>query len=256
MNTLLKKRNITAPPQEQQRLQALDRYDLLDTSSEEELDQLTELAALVCGTPIAVISLVASDRQWFKSKVGLTLTETPIASSFCQHVVQAPRLLEVADASKDVRFADNPLVVGGANLRFYAGAPLITPQGHVLGTLCVIDIVPRILTHDQRMGLEVLARQVMKHFELRRNKIARQEEEAQLHQVQQSLLALQQQVKKSFQSPLEQAMLVLDHPNCQTPKEKVKDGVTQLTIAGNEVGQQIDGLLQLKVFTIQGKPCA
>lgn len=256
MKALLKKRTVPVPQQEQQRLQALDRYDLLDTSAEEELDQLTELAALVCGTPIAVISLVTSTRQWFKSKVGLTLTETPKESSFCQHALQTPGLLEVADARKDNRFTDNPLVVGEANLRFYAGAPLVTPQGHVLGTLCVIDTVPRILTHDQRIGLEVLARQVMKHFELRRNRIARQEEQVQLQQVQQSLLALQEQVKKSFQSPLEQALLVLDHPDCQAPKEKVKDGVTQLAIAGHVVEQQIDGLLNLEVFTIQGKPCA
>ncbi|QHL87496.1 GAF domain-containing protein [Nibribacter ruber] len=248
MTTLLKNRKPSAPPQEQQRLQVLDQYDLLDTSSDEELDQLTELAALVCGTPIAVISLVASNRQWFKAKVGLTLTETPKSSSFCQHALQTPDLLEVTDARKDLRFVNNPLVVGEANIRFYAGAPLITPQGHVLGTLCVIDTVPRILTPDQRMGLEVLARQVMTHFELRRNRIARQEEQKQLYQFQCALQTLQEQVKESFQTPLTQAMQVLQHSEYHALKEKVKEGIAQFTQSGIALETKIESLLHSAVF--------
>ncbi|RNI29810.1 GAF domain-containing protein [Rufibacter immobilis] len=185
-----------SPSREAARLQALQQYELLDTSAEQELDELTELASQLCGVPISLITLVAEKRQWFKSKVGLDLSETPRTVSFCHHAITDSQVFEVMDARTDYRFQDNPLVTGNPNIRFYAGMPLITPQGHALGTLCIIDTEPRILTIEQRQALEVLARQVMLHFELRRSRLEREKEKQKLYQV----LAELQQVKTQVEN--------------------------------------------------------
>ena len=132
-------------PNERKRLNVLWQYDVLDTVPEEVFDELTELAARICEAPTALISLVDEDRQWFKSRVGVTLTETSRDVSFCAHAIRQDGLFIVPDTSKDDRFAGNPLVTSNPKIRFYAGAPLISPDGHALGTLCVIDKVPRIL---------------------------------------------------------------------------------------------------------------
>ena len=155
------------PVNESDRLVALDRYQILDTLPEQEYDDLTQLAADICGTPIALISLVDRDRQWFKSRVGLEATETPRDVSFCGHAVAANEILNVPDATQDPRFADNPLVVNDPNIRFYAGVPLKTPDNFILGTLCVIDRQPRDLTPIQIQQLEALSRMVISQLELR-----------------------------------------------------------------------------------------
>jgi len=157
------------PTKEAKRLKVLWQYDILDTVPEEVFDDLTELAARICEAPIALISLVDEDRQWFKSKVGVTLTETSRDISFCAHAVKQQDLFIIPDASKDPRFAANPLVISEPKIRFYAGAPLITPDGYALGTLCVIDKVPRELRIEQKQALRVLARHVMTQLELRRH---------------------------------------------------------------------------------------
>jgi anti-sigma regulatory factor (Ser/Thr protein kinase) len=154
---------------ESARLEALHRYRILDTQPERRFDDLTMLASHICGTPMALITLVDADRQWFKSRVGLTIAETSRAVSFCAHAIQQHDLLVVPDALADVRLRDNPFVTGEAHIRFYAGAPLVTPDGHALGTLCVIDRVSRTLTPDQLEALDALRRQVESQLELRRN---------------------------------------------------------------------------------------
>jgi len=174
------------PPNEKQRLKVLWQYDVLDTIPEEVFDDLTELAARICEAPIALITLVDEDRQWFKSKVGVTDNETSRDISFCAHAILQSDLFIVPDATKDQRFAHNPLVTSDPKIRFYAGAPLITPDGHALGTLCVIDKVPRELRPDQKTGLRVLARHVMTQLELRRRSQAlahahKERERAQSH---------------------------------------------------------------------------
>lgn len=154
---------------EAKRLKVLWQYDVLDTVPEELFDDLTELAARICEAPIALISLVDEDRQWFKSKVGLTINETSRDISFCGHAIKQQDLFIIPDATKDLRFANNPLVTSDPKIRFYAGAPLITPDGQALGSLCVIDKVPRQINTEQQQALRVLARHVMTQLELRRH---------------------------------------------------------------------------------------
>ncbi len=151
------------------RLKALRKYRILDTDPEQAFDDLTLLASQVCGTPIALISLVDESRQWFKSRVGLQAHETSRDVSFCAHAIQQPGLFIVPDAMNDARFRDNPLVLDDPHIRFYAGAPLVTREGDALGTLCVIDRLPRTLTEGQKNALEAVQRQAEAQLELRRN---------------------------------------------------------------------------------------
>ncbi|HTJ86552.1 MAG TPA: sigma 54-interacting transcriptional regulator [Terriglobales bacterium] len=149
---------------------ALRASGILDTAPERSFDQLAELAASICGTPVAVVSLIDSDRQWFKSKLGLSVTETSRDIAFCAHAIVQGDLFVVPDAAADQRFAGNPLVTSDPHIRFYAGAPLITAEGHALGTLCVLDHVPRQLTDQQREALRVLSSQAVAQIELRKTK--------------------------------------------------------------------------------------
>ncbi|MGE6690086.1 PAS domain S-box protein [Stutzerimonas stutzeri] len=155
----------SAQPRELSRLAALLRYEILDTPEESIFDDFTELAAQICDTPIALISLVDDRRQWFKSRVGLDVCETPREISFCTHTILGEAIFEVPDTLQDARFSANPLVIGDPKIRFYAGAPLTSPDGYNLGTLCVIDRRPRQLSAGQRETLERLARQVIRLFE-------------------------------------------------------------------------------------------
>lgn len=155
------------PNNENQRLQKLQCYNVLDTKPESAYDDLTQLAALICQAPIALISLIDKERQWFKSVVGLHAEETHRDLAFCAHAILSPSTLVIPDALQDPRFAENDLVVGEPHIRFYAGAPLITPDGFVLGTLCVLDSQPRMLNKQQILALEALARQVVSQLELR-----------------------------------------------------------------------------------------
>ena len=152
---------------EGQRLIALKELAILDTPVESDFDEITELAARLCGVPIALISLVDAERQWFKSRYGLEAIEMPRAQAFCAHAIHQHEVFIVPDATRDARFSDNPLVLGDPGIRFYAGAPLVSRTGHVLGTLCVVDYVPRELPADHQKTLQVLSRQVMMQFELR-----------------------------------------------------------------------------------------
>lgn len=157
------------PTDERERLAALRAYHILDTAPEQSFDDLTLLASQICGTPISAISLIDEQRQWFKSIIGLDVRETPRDQAFCAHtILDSSQLLIVPDATRDPRFSDNALVLGEPNIRFYAGMPLVTFAGEALGSLCVIDRTPRVLSPGQLEALRVLGRQVVYQFELRR----------------------------------------------------------------------------------------
>lgn len=157
------------PENEKQRLETLESYQIMDSLPEEDFDELTKMASQICGTPIALITLVDSSRQWFKSKLGIDVQQTPRAHAFCAHTIIDPTgVMVVSNAKEDQRFTQNPLVTGDPNIAFYAGISLLTAEGMPLGTLCVIDNVPRTLNEQQLWSLKVLGKQVIAHMELRK----------------------------------------------------------------------------------------
>lgn len=155
-------------PADQRRIEALREYAIMDTTPEEGFDDISRLTSFICGTPIATITLLDLHRQWFKAKIGLEASETPISDAICATAIQQKDLFLVPDTKEDQRFANYNCVTGNPHIRFYAGAPLITPEGVALGTLCAIDRVPRELSAEQKEALTALSRQVMSMLELRR----------------------------------------------------------------------------------------
>lgn len=157
------------PADELARLATLRKYDVLDTPPEQAFDDAVKLASVICGTPIALVTLIDESRQWFKAKIGLDGTETERDHAFCAHAILEPQhVMVVPDATLDPRFVDNPYVTGDPEVRFYAGAPLVSPSGHAMGTLCVIDSAPRAMADDKRDALAAIARTVSAQLELRR----------------------------------------------------------------------------------------
>ena len=157
------------PSNEQERLEILRQYQILDTAAEQAFDDITKLAADVCQTPFSFLTFIDQDRQWFKSNVGLPVRETSRDIAFCAHAILQDDLFIVPDTLTDERFSQNPLVKHEPNIRFYAGMPLVTKTGHALGTLCVIDRVPRELTEEQKVKLRTLAQSVLLLLEVRRS---------------------------------------------------------------------------------------
>ncbi|HOO83919.1 MAG TPA: GAF domain-containing sensor histidine kinase [Prolixibacteraceae bacterium] len=161
--------NPDIPNNENERLSALYRYEILDTLPEDDLDSITRLASEICQTPISLISLIDKKRQWFKSHHGIENTETPRDVAFCAHAINTPnQAFIVPDSRIDDRFYDNPLVTGAPNVVFYAGIPLLSPDGYALGTLCIVDNKPHELKQFQIDALQLLADQVIRLFELRK----------------------------------------------------------------------------------------
>jgi GAF domain-containing protein len=187
---------ITKPSNETARLAALEKYAILDTDPEQCFDDLTLLASFICKTPIALISLVDGERQWFKSRVGTAVTETAREIAFCSTAILQSDVMVVPDALKDERFRHNPLVVSEPHIRFYAGAPLITEEGYALGTLCVLDQWPRHLAANEKEALKALSRLILAQLEFRKNLILLKEaltdRTKEEHERQKELLKLQE----------------------------------------------------------------
>jgi GAF domain-containing protein len=160
---------VQMPTNEVARVAALQRYAILDSEPEQGFDDLALLASYICQTPIALISLVDENRQWFKSRVGLSISETSREIAFCSRAILQSDIFIVPDTLQDERFRNNPLVVSEPNIRFYAGAPLITEEGYALGTLCVVDRAPREVSPEQKEALKALSRLVLAQLEFRRN---------------------------------------------------------------------------------------
>lgn len=221
------------PRNEAARLAALHEYGVLDTPAEPDFDGLTALLAAVLGVPIALISIVDSDRQWFKSSYGLAATETPRELSFCGHVVAMDRPLVVDDASKDERFHDNPFVTGDPHVRFYAGMPLRSEDGYVLGTLCALDDEPRALTESQKKLLETLARQVTVLLELRRHN-------AELERQREQQAALQTQLQASLQD--KETLLGQVREAKEALELRVKERTLELARSEEDLAVTVDSL--------------
>ena len=199
------------PDNEQQRIETLLRYAVLDTDSEPAFDDLVRLASQICCVPIALISLVDARRQWFKAKVGVEVSETPRDIAFCSHTILHTDIMVVPDATKDDRFADNPLVTMNPNIRFYAGLPLITRTGFALGTLCVIDREPRQLTPGQTDALGILGRQAVSQLELRLRTLELERSNAALEQAESE----QKELKFAIDHGID-GMALLDEAGCYT----------------------------------------
>jgi signal transduction histidine kinase len=234
---------------EQERLAALRRYGILDTGAEADFDAITTLLSTICDTPIALISLVDKERQWFKSRVGLDAAETHRDLAFCAHAILQRDVMMVPDATLDQRFADNPLVLEDPKIRFYAGAPLITPDNQAIGTLCAIDMRPRTLNPNQMLALQTLSTHVVNLLELR----LKLEETRQLHQALEKVTAERNQlfanINHEMRTPLNaivgftkrlQKRIVKD-----TVPDYVTDGLGMIANAAESLGTLVDDVLDL-----------
>ncbi len=212
---------------EEKRLNALKKYHILDTETEQEYEELVKLASELCEVPISLITLIDSNRQWFKARLGLDLPETPRTVAFCAHAILNDTLMTVEDATHDERFSDNPLVTAEPDIRFYAGMPLITPDGYKLGTLCVIDRKPRKLSSLQKRGLEVLANQVVKLLELR----LKNRELSELVQLQSKMLSV---ISHDVRGPLNSLQVLLEFIGSESNPEEIKEVLEDaLKLIGN-----------------------
>ncbi|WP_018620696.1 GAF domain-containing protein [Spirosoma luteum] len=229
-----------APADESARLEALTGYNLLDSSPEDIYDDVTQLASEICRTPISLISLVDENRQWFKSKQRLASDETKREYSFCAHAILNPsEILIVPDAREDERFSDNPLTTGQPRVVFYAGVPLVNPEGYPLGTLCVIDNRPRTLTENQLLSLRALARLVNTHFELRKTKRELEDTQARLTVADSAASASTERLVRRLQPMAEVIQDNVERLVNQAPRPDQMDTLTALQRAGTALNEAL-----------------
>jgi len=233
-----------APPSanETARLKALYDYDVLDTEAEKIFDDLTQLAAQICKTPITLISLIDPDRQWFKSKVGLDAEETSRDIAFCAHAILQKEIFEIEDTLQDKRFFDNPLVTSAPNIRFYAGTPLISHNGHAIGTLCVIDDKPNKLTEEQRLVLDVLGRSVISQMELRKN--IKQLKQANVHKTE-FLSNMSHELRTPLNAIIGFSRLMLDDIEHHKLPAKFSEYISHIDYSGKRLLSVVNSVIDL-----------
>jgi signal transduction histidine kinase len=233
---------------EEERLKELDSYSILDTLPESDFDNLTAIAAAICGTPISLVSLLDDKRQWFKSHHGLDVSETSKELAFCAHAITAPeQIFQVPDARKDKRFYDNPIVTNDPHVIFYAGVPLVTKNGLPLGTLCVIDHKPKELSENQLASLDALSKQVMNLFELRKNKMELEKTLKQVRESNQSLARFATMAAHDLKSPLNNISMLTNlflHEYGNVLNEDGMEMLEKIKFSSLKLKKLIEGLLE------------
>ena len=236
------------PKNENERLNALKSYSILDTLQENEYDDITFIASQICNTPISYISLIDDERQWFKSKIGLQIEETPREIAFCAHtIVSETEFMLVEDARKDYRFSDNPLVTDEPKIVFYLGIPLITTDKYPIGTLCVVDKTPRTLSESQIKMIQALSRQTIRLLEARKNNLELDLRKKVLEERNKSLDSFARIAAHDLKSPLNniiQFIELLRNELDLESKENIKELLNIIEKSTNNVTQLIDGILK------------
>ncbi len=235
------------PENESTRLNNLVNYQILDTIPETDFDDITSLASEICNTPISLISLIDKNRQWFKSNKGLPISESPREIAFCAHSINRPNeIMIVTDARTDLRFIDNPFVIGDPKIVFYAGAPLVSPEGFTLGTLCVIDIMPRILSEFQLNALKTLSHQITNQFSIRKKNHELLLAQISLEKTNEELSRFTQVVAHDLKSPLHAigSSIEILKNNDNISEKNINDLLEIASKRCVSMGQLINGLLQ------------
>ena len=241
------------PKNEDKRLAALQAYRILDSLPEDDYDQITKIASAICDTPISLITLVDQNRQWFKSRHGLKATETPRDHAFCAHGILNPREpLVVRNSRLDERFKDNPLVHGAPYVEFYAGIPLVTPEGYPLGSLCVIDNKPRDITPEQIDSLKSLANQVVKLMELRKMVWELKDTQEKLLAANQNLTEFSHILSHDLKAPIRNikmlSQIILEDYGQQI-ETKGQEYLRLLARRSGDASNMIDGIMQYSKST-------
>jgi signal transduction histidine kinase len=235
------------PENELERLSSLYSYNILDTLPEENIDAITRIASQICGTSISLVSLIDADRQWFKSKQGMAVEETPREFAFCAHAILNPvETFIVPDSAKDSRFVDNPYVTGEPHVAFYAGVPLVNKDGHAMGTLCVLDNKPKELTEEQKLSLKALARQVVALMELKRANTELEKSQQELTNLNEELQRFAYVLAHDLKSPCNNIMSITQLLTDAYDDKLDADGrqmLTYLQSTSQSLKKLIDGIL-------------
>lgn len=237
------------PENEKERLKALGSYRVLDTLPEQSFDDLTAIAAHICNTPISLVSLIDFDRQWFKSHHGLDATETPRAQAFCAHAILSPdEVFHIPDAFEDERFRENPLATGAPHVRFYAGTPLVSPEGAALGTLCVIDHEPRNLSPKQLETLKALGRQVVAQLELRKKLMEVEDSKSRLIETNKDLETFTHVLSHDLKTPLRSLVTMAEWLKADCWNQINEQGREYIQVIEDQSKKLIDLMASLKEF--------
>ncbi|QSE96873.1 GAF domain-containing sensor histidine kinase [Fulvivirga lutea] len=233
------------PENEEQRLKDLQNYNILDAIEEPAFNEIVDLASFICNTPISLVSFVDKERQWFMAEKGLDAKETPREYSFCAHAILDDEIFEIEDAKKDARFENNPLVTGNPNIRFYAGVPLKSRQGHNLGSLCVIDKTPKKLNKEQKKALRILGNRVINELELRKHLKITQEQKNELEKVIHFKDRLLSIISHDLRSPLNSIKSTVSmFEGGMLSNEDIQQLMQYLKIEASTTSQLLDNLLQ------------